>query len=117
MFAFRPTRLRALHALALIPLVAGGCYDGLGSRAPQDTGLTSGLGGRDTEADTEDSSADASGSGGDRPVGDMADALSPFKRDAWQKLSPAERLDRSWKLRERIPDPVAVHDRKLFPKP
>ena len=47
-----------------------------------------------------------------------ADAvLSPFKRDAWKRLTPAERLDRSWKLRARIPNLAAVHDRKLFPKP
>lgn len=48
---------------------------------------------------------------------ETADALSPFKRDAWRRLSPAERLDRSWNLRKRIPNPAAVHDRKLFPKP
>ena len=43
--------------------------------------------------------------------------LSPFKRDAWLRLSPAERLDRSWRMRSRLPDPAAVHDRKLFPAP
>ena len=43
--------------------------------------------------------------------------LSPFKSDEWKRLSPAERLDRSWKLRDRIPDLAAVHDCKLFPKP
>ena len=45
------------------------------------------------------------------------DVLSPFKRDAWLRLSPAERLERSWRLRKRIPNLEAVHDRKLFPKP
>ncbi len=44
-------------------------------------------------------------------------ALSPYKREEWIRLSPAERLDRAWRLRERLPDPAAVHDRKLFPKP
>jgi hypothetical protein len=43
--------------------------------------------------------------------------MSPFKRDVWIRLSPAERLDRAWRLRDRIPNPEAVHDRKLFPKP
>jgi hypothetical protein len=43
--------------------------------------------------------------------------LSPFKMDAWLRLTPAERLERSWRLRSRLPDPQAIHDRKLFPKP
>lgn len=43
--------------------------------------------------------------------------LSPLKRDAWLKLTPGERLARSWNLRSRIRDPEAVHDQKLFPKP
>jgi len=43
--------------------------------------------------------------------------LSPFKTEAWQKLSPRERLRRSWAMRRRLPDLRAVHDRKLFPKP
>ena len=47
----------------------------------------------------------------------VEDLLSPFKREAWQRLTPAERLDRSWRLRKLIPDRKAVHDRKLFPKP
>jgi hypothetical protein len=47
----------------------------------------------------------------------VEDLLSPFKRDAWLQLTPAERLDRSWRLRKLIPDLKAVHDRKLFPKP
>jgi len=45
------------------------------------------------------------------------DALSPFKAQHWLALTPAERLRRSWALRSRLPDPRAVHDRKLFPKP
>lgn len=45
------------------------------------------------------------------------EVLSPFKRDAWLRLTPAERLARSWRLRSRLPDPQAVHDRKLLPKP
>jgi hypothetical protein len=48
---------------------------------------------------------------------DAGSVLSPFKRDAWKRLTPAERLERSWELRERIPNLAAVHDRKLFPKP
>lgn len=35
----------------------------------------------------------------------------------WEELAPAERLRRSWKLRERLPDPERVHDEKLFPRP
>ena len=44
-------------------------------------------------------------------------ALAPFKHDEWIRLTPAERLERSWRLRSRIPDIRAVPDRKLFPKP
>ena len=43
--------------------------------------------------------------------------LSPFKAEAWRQLTPRERLRRSWRLRARLRDPEAVHDRKLFPKP
>ncbi len=43
--------------------------------------------------------------------------LAPFKADAWKKLSPGERLLRSWRMRENLPDLAAIHDRKLFPKP
>jgi hypothetical protein len=46
-----------------------------------------------------------------------AGVLAPFKSDAWLRLSPAERLERSWRLRRSVPDLQAVHDRKLFPKP
>jgi hypothetical protein len=35
----------------------------------------------------------------------------------WLKLSPAERLRRSWRLRRRLPHPKRVHDEKLFPRP
>ena len=35
----------------------------------------------------------------------------------WLKLSPAERLRRSWRLRRRLPHPEHVHDEKLFPRP
>lgn len=44
-------------------------------------------------------------------------ALSPFKTAEWRSLSPAERLERAWALRRRLPDPQAAHDRKLFPAP
>jgi hypothetical protein len=43
--------------------------------------------------------------------------LSPLKRDAWLKMTPSERLIRSWNLRLQLKDPEAVHDQKLFPKP
>jgi hypothetical protein len=48
---------------------------------------------------------------------DSAQALEPFKSGEWRKLSPAERLRRSWRLRHRLIDPQATHDRKLFPAP
>jgi hypothetical protein len=48
---------------------------------------------------------------------DAAEAISPFKADEWKSLTPAQRLCRAWNLRSRLPDPDAVHDRKLFPKP
>ena len=47
----------------------------------------------------------------------LRDALSPYKSDVWRRLTPRERLRRSWPMRARLPDPKAVHDRKLFPKP
>jgi hypothetical protein len=46
-----------------------------------------------------------------------AEALSPYKMTVWQRLTPGERLRRSWEMRRRLPNPRAVHDRKLFPKP
>lgn len=46
-----------------------------------------------------------------------AAALSPYKAEVWGRLTPRERLRRSWALRARLPDLRAVHDRKLFPKP
>jgi hypothetical protein len=45
------------------------------------------------------------------------EAISPYKADEWVRLTPRERLRRSWALRSRLKDPRAVHDRKLFPKP
>ena len=45
------------------------------------------------------------------------EAISPYKAVVWRQLTPRERLRRSWELRSRLPDPRAVHDRKLFPKP
>jgi hypothetical protein len=44
-------------------------------------------------------------------------ALSPFKAQEWQLLTPAERLLRAWALRERLVNPQEVHDCKLFPAP
>jgi hypothetical protein len=45
------------------------------------------------------------------------EALSPLKYDVWKRLSPRERLARSWSMGSRPRDPAAIHDRKLFPKP
>ena len=42
--------------------------------------------------------------------------LDLFQED-WLALTPRERLARSWAMRARLPDPQAVHDSKLFPKP
>jgi hypothetical protein len=53
---------------------------------------------------------------GDEGV-DPEAALSPFKMDHWQQLTPAERLIRAWSLRERLVNVQEVHDRKLFPAP
>ena len=39
-----------------------------------------------------------------------------FASGAWLRLTPAQRLRRSWRLRRRIPDLQAVHDAKLWPK-
>jgi hypothetical protein len=36
--------------------------------------------------------------------------------EAWLALSPAQRLDRAWRLRSRLKDPQAIHDAKTFPK-
>ena len=47
----------------------------------------------------------------------LSDAVSPYKAEVWRRLTPRERLRRSWQMRARIPDLKAVHDRKLFPKP
>lgn len=48
---------------------------------------------------------------------ELAEAVSPYKADVWRRLTPRERLRRSWQMRSRLPDLKAVHDRKLFPKP
>lgn len=37
-------------------------------------------------------------------------------REMWLRLTPAQRLRRSWRLRSRIPDLQAVHDAKSLPK-
>jgi len=47
----------------------------------------------------------------------LNESQSPYKADVWRKLTPRERLRRSWALRSRLPNLRAVHDRKLFPKP
>jgi len=48
---------------------------------------------------------------------DLESMLSPYKTIEWQRLSPAERLSRAWKLRGRLVNPEDAHDRKLFPAP
>jgi len=47
----------------------------------------------------------------------LNEAQSPYKAVVWRELTPRERLRRSWAMRSRLPDPRAVHDRKLFPQP
>jgi len=47
----------------------------------------------------------------------LEEVVSPYKAEVWRRLSPRERLRRSWQMRSRIRDLKAVHDRKLFPKP
>ena len=47
----------------------------------------------------------------------LNEAQSPYKAGVWRRLTPRERLRRSWQMRSRVPDLKAVHDRKLFPKP
>jgi hypothetical protein len=47
----------------------------------------------------------------------LAEAVSPYKAEVWRRLTPRERLRRSWQMRSRLPNLQAVHDRKLFPKP
>jgi hypothetical protein len=51
------------------------------------------------------------------PLAASSEPLFSYQADIWRRLTPGERLRRSWKLRSRIPDLKAVHDRKLFPKP
>jgi hypothetical protein len=47
----------------------------------------------------------------------LNESQSPYKAAVWRKLTPRERLRRSWAMRSRLADPRAIHDRKLFPKP
>jgi hypothetical protein len=47
----------------------------------------------------------------------LNEAQSPYKAEVWRKLTLGERLRRSWRMRSRIPNLQAVHDRKLFSKP
>lgn len=61
-------------------------------------------------------SASHSGSEPASPL-DPEAVLSPFKVDEWRRLTPGERLERAWALRDRLSDPRGVHDSKLFPAP
>lgn len=45
-----------------------------------------------------------------------ADILS-FQRTAWQEMTPAERLRRSWQLLYQLKDLKKIHDKKIFPRP
>jgi hypothetical protein len=45
----------------------------------------------------------------------MASAPATYARLTWERLSPAERLRRSWQLRRRLPSLQRVHDAKLLP--
>jgi hypothetical protein len=42
-------------------------------------------------------------------------AWDPFRSD-WLKLTPGQRLIRSWRLRKRIKDLEAAHDEKSLPR-
>ena len=44
-----------------------------------------------------------------------AQALAPFKHDAWRAMSPAERMRRCLRMRRLIPNLKKIHDQKLFP--
>ena len=61
-------------------------------------------------------STDEASSNWNQPL-KLSEAHSPFKASVWRRLTPRERLRRSWAMRSRLPDARAVHDRKLFPKP
>ncbi len=50
------------------------------------------------------------------PALSPCDELDTYMAE-WLRLTPKERLARSWALRKRIPDLGAVHDAKLFPQP
>lgn len=39
------------------------------------------------------------------------------QRTIWRNLSPAERLRRSWSMRQLLKNERAIHDKKLFPHP
>ncbi len=80
MSAIRPSYRGSLTALALLPLVLGGCYDGLGNQSPADTDLPPSSGGRDTEGGTSGTSADTSGSGGEDEAEAPAQALHRLNR-------------------------------------
>ncbi len=45
-----------------------------------------------------------------------ATEVPTFASTAWLKLSPAERLRRSWRMRRLLPDPERVHNEKLWPR-
>lgn len=45
----------------------------------------------------------------------MAQALAPFKHDAWRMMTPFERMRRCLRMRRLIPNLRKIHDQKLFP--
>lgn len=50
-----------------------------------------------------------------RRVEPTADLPDPYRED-WLRLTPAERLERSWKQRRRLSNLEAVHDEKSLPE-
>ena len=46
---------------------------------------------------------------------DLADL--DFIRTVWLKLTPGQRLARSWRMRRLLPDPEKAHDAKIWPRP
>lgn len=46
----------------------------------------------------------------------VSEAPVSYRADVWRRLTPGERLRRSWQMRSRLPELKGVHGRKLFPK-
>ncbi|MBI3096931.1 MAG: hypothetical protein HYY93_01600 [Planctomycetes bacterium] len=50
-------------------------------------------------------------------TGDLTLAGLDFHAMVGRHPTPAQRLERSWRLRRLLPDPQKVHDAKLWPRP